>query len=326
MNQMSLKTNYISESNVEGRITPIIIKLFNFLNTKKKEAKNKTELLNLIKNYLPYFGIPKEYGIYMLDLYTLNFRPDGDYSNLTEDNFIDPRKQSGKKTPNYKSDLYTKALLPFQGSNLRGYWKATIDGPIYIVESYGWYPVYIHKNGKWYEASERYSSSTSKQMYHSLPYTYDERLGSKVYLLTRDEMDMIERGRTHQEVMKRKMEKFKQFSPSLISNKIQTIKQQGFNPNIPNVSIKFKISSVEESDDSNIVTVDIYDVLKTREGVQIDTPENYLKGEIPNLTPELVEKKIESKLKSNLKDYLGSVFDNENEEQKIKFRFNHLKK
>jgi hypothetical protein len=296
------------------------------LNTKKKEAKNKTELLNLIKNYLPYFGIPKEYGIYMLDLYTLNFRPDGDYSNLTEDNFIDPRKQSGKKTPNYKSDLYTKALLPFQGSNLRGYWKATIDGPIYIVESYGWYPVYIHKNGKWYEASERYSSSTSKQMYHSLPYTYDERLGSKVYLLTRDEMDMIERGRTHQEVMKRKMEKFKQFSPSLISNKIQTIKHQGFNPNIPNVSIKFKISSVEESDDSNIVTVDIYDVLKTREGVQIDTPENYLKGEIPNLTPELVEKKIESKLKSNLKNYLGSVFDNENEEQKIKFRFNHLKK
>jgi hypothetical protein len=139
-------------------------------------------------------------------------------------------------------------------------------------------------------------------------------------------MDMIERGRTHQEVMKRKMEKFKQFSPSLISNKIQTIKHQGFNPNIPNVSIKFKISSVEESDDSNIVTVDIYDVLKTREGVQIDTPENYLKGEIPNLTPELVEKKIESKLKSNLKNYLGSVFDNENEEQKIKFRFNHLKK
>jgi hypothetical protein len=60
--------------------------------------------------------------------------------------------------------------------------------------------------------------------------------------------------------------------------------------------------------------------------VQIDTPENYLKGEIPNLTPELVEKKIESKLKSNLKNYLGSVFDNENEEQKIKFRFNHLKK
>ena len=112
MNQMSLKRNYISESNVEGRITPIIIKLFNFLNTKKKEVKNKTELLNLIKNYLPYFGIPKEYGIYMLDLYTLNFRPDGDYSNLTEDNFIDPRKQAGKKTPNYKSDLYTKALLP----------------------------------------------------------------------------------------------------------------------------------------------------------------------------------------------------------------------
>ena len=71
--------------------------------------------------------------------------------------------------------------------------------------------------------------------------------------------------------------------------------------------------------------MDIYDVLKTRAGVQIDTPENYLKGEIPNVTPEKVEKEIETKLRQNFRQYLGPKLGNQDEEL-ITFRFNHLKK
>jgi hypothetical protein len=75
-----------------------------------------------------------------------------------------------------------------------------------------------------------------------------------------------------------------------------------------------------------VVKVDIYDVLKTRNRVKIPTPENYLKGEIPNVTPERVEKEIEKTLKYNLRDYLGPKFSNKPDEENIVFRFNHLKK
>jgi hypothetical protein len=138
-------------------------------------------------------------------------------------------------------------------------------------------------------------------------------------------MEMIERGVTHEKVMELKRKAFRDMAPSLVSQKVSTAKSPSYNPVAPNTSIKFKISSVEEIDDKNVVTVDIYDVMKTRAGVQIATPENYLKGEIPNLTPEKVEKQIETKLRNNFQDYLGPKFSGKPEEENIVFRFNHLK-
>jgi hypothetical protein len=303
----------------------VIVKLFKILNTQKSNYNNKRDLQTAIKDYLPYFGIDPDFAPYILELYLLNYREDGDYSSLTKDNFIDPRKMKGKRTPNYNAKVYTKAQLPFEGSNLRGYWRTTMDGKIYIVESYGWYPVYIFKDGKWYETSDRYSSSTGKQMNASQPYRWNDTLDTQVYLLSRQEMEMIERGATHEKVMELKRKAFRDMAPSLISQKVSTAKSPSYNPVAPNTSIKFKISSVEEIDDKNVVTVDIYDVLKTRAGVQIATPENYLKGEIPNLTPEKVEKQIETKLRNNFQDYLGPKFSGKPEEENIVFRFNHLK-
>ena len=139
-------------------------------------------------------------------------------------------------------------------------------------------------------------------------------------------MEMIERGASHEQVMKQKRETFKELAPSLVSQKLTTSKSPSYSAVAPNTSIKFKISSVDEIDDKNVVNVDIYDVLKTRAGVQIATPENYLKGEIPNITPEKIEKQIEIKLRNNLRDYLGPKFSDKPEEENIIFRFNHLKK
>ena len=317
----------VSEA-VDSNVAPdkVIIKLFQFLNEQKSNYKTKVELEKAIKDYLPYFGIDQYYATYILEVYLLNYRQDGDYSSLTKDNFIDPRTMKGKRTPNYNAKVYTRAQLPFEGSNLRGYWRTTMDGKIYIVESYGWYPVYIFKDGKWYEASDRYSSSTGKQMNASQPYRWNDTLKTEVYLLTRREMEMIERGASHEQVMKQKRETFKELAPSLVSQKLTTTKSPSYSAVAPNTSIKFKISSVDEIDDKNVVNVDIYDVLKTRAGVQIATPENYLKGEIPNVTPEKIEKQIEIKLRNNLRDYLGPKFSDKPEEENIIFRFNHLKK
>ena len=299
----------------------VIVRLFKLFNEYKKTAKTKKELLNIIKEYLPLFGIRKEYATYMLELYLLNYREDGDYSGLTKETFIDPRNKRGQKTPNYQSGDFTKAQLPFEGSNLQGYWAKDRNGvKYYVVKSYGWYPVYIYKEGKWYENFDRYSSSTGKQMNNARPYTYNNEIDTNVYLMSKKEMEMLESGFSHEYVMKKKKESFRDVQPS---PKISTTKSSY--GEVPNTSIKFKISSVEETDDVNIVNVDIYDVLKTRAGVQIDTPENYLKGEIPNVTPEKVEKEIETKLRQNFRQYLGPKLGNQDEEL-ITFRFNHLKK
>ena len=302
----------------------VIVKLFKILNTQKSNYNNKRDLQTAIKDYLPYFGIDPDFAPYILELYLLNYREDGDYSSLTKDNFIDPRKMKGKRTPNYNAKVYTKAQLPFEGSNLRGYWRTTMDGKIYIVESYGWYPVYIYKDGKWYETSDRYSSSTGKQMNASQPYRWNDTLETQVYLLSRQEMEMIERGVTHEKVMELKRKAFRDMAPSLVSQKVSTAKSSSYGVE-PKISIKFKISSVEEIDDKNVVNVDIEDVLKMVNGKQVPTPENYLKGEIPNLTPEKVEKQIEVKLRNNFQEYLGPKFSDKPEEENIVFRFNHLK-
>lgn len=303
----------------------IIVKLFKFLNIQKKLTKTKKDLLKVIEEYAPHFNIPKGMEAYILELYLLNFVKSGDYSSLSKDNFVDPRDMSGKMTSNEQSSLYTKALLPFKGSNLEGYWRNTGSGKIYIVKSYGWYPVYIYKDNKWYETSDRYSPSTGRHMRGSSPYGYDSYLESNVYLLSKLEMSALERGATHEEVINRKKQSFKDVAPSLVSQKLSTIKSNSYG-DTPNTSIKFKISSVDEVDDKSVVTVDVQDVLKTRDGKQIATPENYLKGEIPNVTPERVEKQIENKLRYNLQDYLGPKYGDKPEEENIVFRFNHLKK
>jgi len=301
----------------------VIVRLLKLFNEYKKTAKTKKELLNIIMEYLPLFGISKVYAIYMLELYLLNFREDGDYSGLNKNNFIDPRNKSGKKTANYQAGDYTKAQLPFQGSNLEGRWTKDRNGvKYYVVKSYGWYPVYIYKEGKWYENFDRYSSSTGKQMNNARPYTYNNEIDTKVYLMSKYEMGLLESGFSHEDVMKKKKESFRDVKPS---PKISTTKSETWRGGIPSLNIKFKISSIEDLGDKNAVNVDIYDVLKTENGKQIPTPENYLKGELGNVTPEKVEKEVERKLRQNFREYLGPMLGNQDEEL-VTFRFNHLKK
>ena len=58
------------------------------------------------------------------------------------------------------------------------------------------------------------------------------------------------------------------------------------------------------------------------------TPQNYLKGEIPNLNQTKVEDAIKIKMRGELKDYIGTRFRWKAEDPKgakIEFRFKHLK-
>jgi hypothetical protein len=307
----------------------IITRLFKMLNNEKKKHKTRDALIEVIKGYAPYLNIPEKYSFYLLELYLLNYRKDGDYSNLTKDNFVDPRKMKGKVAPNTKASQYTIAQLPFKGSNLEGYWSEDRDGkPYYKVVSYGWYPIYIYKDDKWYESIKSYSSSTSKQMSNANPVSWNDFLDNVVYALTQDEMKMLEQGKSHEEIMQAKLKKLKSAETELSKRK-KTSKTWSYDQQIPKVNIKFKVKSIDIEDDKAIVTVDIYDVLKREDGKEVPTTQNYLKGEIPNITPKFIEDNIKSKLRDELKDYIGtrSRYTGENSTKtQVEFKFNHLKK
>lgn len=319
--------------NSDKALIPLHVKIFKFLNEEKKKHRKRADLLEAIKNIAPYMNIPEGHEIFLLEMYLLNYRPDGDYQNLTKDNFIDPRKQKGRKTTNASSNLYSKAQLPFKGSNLEGYWDEDPSGDeYYVVKSYGWYPVYIFKNNKWYENTSRYSSSTSKQMFRVNPVNYNDELEHKVYLLTPDEMKMLEQGMSHQQLMNLKLKKIKASEKDLVSKRLSNaVKWSSYEIGDPGrFNIKYKIKSIDVEGDKATINVDIYDVFRRGgAGVSLPTPENYLKGEIPNLTIKKVEDVLIQDIKGKFKDYIGPRFryiGDLPEESKINFKFNHLKK
>tara|TARA_R110002020_G_scaffold54419_1_gene151737 strand:+ start:5844 stop:6350 length:507 start_codon:yes stop_codon:yes gene_type:complete len=64
------------------------------------------------------------------------------------------------KTSNKNSSNFVKYRDEFDANNLSGEWINNI----YVVKSYGYYPIFIYSAGQWYENENRYSRSTAKQM------------------------------------------------------------------------------------------------------------------------------------------------------------------
>lgn len=75
------------------------------------------------------------------------------------------------KIANKDSRYYVDKKIEFQGSNLSGEIKSDNNGQIYVVKSYGYYPLFIYsfRTSKWYETIDSYSVSTAKQMNQSRP-------------------------------------------------------------------------------------------------------------------------------------------------------------
>lgn len=306
-------------------LEPWIIKLFKVLDVEKKNKKTRADLLDYIKTLTPYMNIPEGYELFLLELFLLNYRKDGDYSQLSKENYIDPRSMKGKTTPNTLAWRHVIAQLPFNASNLRGFWEKDRKGEDqYVVISYGWYPIYIFKNDKWYEVVERYSSSTSKQMSNSNPVTYDRNIGENVYRLTAEEMRMLRNGSSQEDIFKSKFQKFKKIEDKLKSSRKQWFRN--YNWGGPNVSIKYKVNSIDTEGDKPIVTVDVIDVSIVENGVKMDGPENYTKGEIPGVDKQYVEDKIKERLRPKFREFIGTrpYLDDETKFL-VDFNFNHLK-
>jgi hypothetical protein len=332
-----LERLYVLVEQDEKVIEPHIVKLFRFLNEEKKNKKTRAGLLEVIKNLTSYMNLPKGHELYLLELYLLNYRKDGDYSSITKENFVDPRKMKGKTTPNTKADLYTIAQLPFKGSNMEGFWRKDYKGvPFYEVRSYGWYPIYIFKNDRWYETTESYSSSTGRQIRNANPVEWSDKLDDRVFLVSRKEMEMLQVGATHEDIIKHKRKTLKSKEQELQSKRQSTVTQNRYiwgepDENYPGFKVKYKINSVNDEGDKVVVNVDVVDVLKLEFGTNrgLDTPENYLKGELEGITKERVEKTLRRKLNGEFREFIGPRYrynDPLPESSVIDYNFNHLKK
>ena len=168
------------------------IMLFKYINDNKQEAKTKKVLIKFIEEALRYFALPISDATMYYEMYTANFRPDGDYENITKENFKDYRQFKKQKTPNSTAYEYASAKIPFQGSNIEGEWDINRDNEwYYVIKSYGWYPIFLFIKNQWYRTLDTYSSTTRKHIGQSNPVRYNSGLQANVIDVTQYEIERL---------------------------------------------------------------------------------------------------------------------------------------
>ena len=73
------------------------------------------------------------------------------------------------RTANIRARDLVINRIPFKGNNTHAEYR----NGAYVVFSYDWYPVFVYKDGQWFENEDGYSMSTKKQMSQMRPYNVD---------------------------------------------------------------------------------------------------------------------------------------------------------
>jgi hypothetical protein len=168
------------------------ISLFKFINDNKRTAGTQKELIKLIKDMLGFYSMPENEARMYYEIYTANFRPDGDYENLTKENFKDFREFKQRKVTNNTAYEYAAAKMPFKGSNVEGNWGTNNKNEwYYVIKSYGWYPIFLFIKNQWYRTLDTYSSATRKHMSHSNPVRYNSGLHANVIDVSQYEIERL---------------------------------------------------------------------------------------------------------------------------------------
>ena len=290
------------------------IRLFKYLNKHKQDMGNQSKMLAFVKTMMPFVGRPESDARFYYEVYTANYRPNGDYENLDKTTFRNFKEFKQKKTPNNNAYQFSSAKIPFKGSNLEGYWDVNNKNDwYYVVKSYNWYPVYLFINNQWYVVSNNYSSSTSKQISHANPVRYNSGLNAKVISVTKNEMANLIDGKSLEDVKSERVTNFgEKFASSLIGTK--KLLSIGWGDNRKKVN--YTISNVKSEDGKIKIEVTI-NKAGTVEGTNkmVINPEGYVH---PSPFSEDLEDGIKSKIMMDNKDYLTD--DN------TEFTFNHLSK
>jgi len=287
------------------------IRLFKYLNKHKQDMGNQSKMLAFVKTMMPFVGRPESDARFYYEVYTANYRPNGDYENLDKTTFRNFKEFKQKKTPNNNAYQFSSAKIPFKGSNLEGYWDVNNKNDwYYVVKSYNWYPVYLFINNQWYVVSNAYSSSTSKQMSQVNPVRYNSGLDAKVISVTKNEMSNLIDGKSLDDIKSERVTNFgEKFARSLIGTK--KLLSIGWGDNRKKVN--YTISNVKNEDGKIKIEVTI-NKAGTVEGTNkmVINPEGYVH---PSPFSEDLEDGIKSKIMMDNKDYLTD--DN------TEFTFNH---
>lgn len=232
------------------------VRLFKLLNTKKHELGTKEEITDFIIMMLKLMGKPTHRASFYYEVYTQNYRPEGDYENLTQETFKDYRGFKQKRTPNNTAWEYSTATIPFKGSNIEGFWEQNSKGEwYYVVQSWGWYPVFLFKNDQWYTVDDTYSSSTSKQMSQSRPRVYLDNLNSEVVSVSKTEIKDLMNGKGLEDVEQKRYGDFVSSKESLskLPAKTKTFGWSWDNK----IKATFKITNIETENDDVIFEITV---------------------------------------------------------------------
>ena len=278
------------------------VRLFKHLNDKKQELGTKDEIIKYVQMMLKLMGkSPGEARAYY-QAYTQNFRPEGDYENLTKDEFKNFRDFAQKKTTNTSAWEYSTALMPFKGSNLEGIWDDNSKGEwYYVVKSYQWYPIYLYKEDKWFGVDNYYSSSTSKQMSNSRPRVWSENLGNHIISVTTDEIKSLINGKSFGDIER---ERYTKFRTTAEVGDYEHTKTKTFGWGDDRIKATFKVGQIDTDDDNATFNIDIKKAGKV-EGTNKLAP---FEGEYP----EEFKQKLEEYLKEYIKDLYGRSLRNKN--------------
>jgi hypothetical protein len=274
---------------MEKPFTDKEIQLLKYLNRKGIIEKKAGDAIAAIKIYLKLVNLERDPKLFYF-LFKDNYRPEGDYENVTWQDFVDVRNQKIRKISNYEASEYVALKRPFKGSNLSAGWKVAGNYLIYVVLSYGHYPIYIYRDGLWFINSDHYSTSTAKHIRAATP-RYDH---SKIVMIEPDLMMDVYRGNlSNDEVMNLRMGRFKKKIKYLVPQRLTNVNAFW----LTNQKIKFKIKDVILSDQETIEI--IIDVLGLYDGSnRIDYEQTEL------IDKKSIEEKINQKILSNMREYL----------------------
>jgi len=115
--------------------------------------------------------LDKNFGITGLDAFEMYQMLKDNFGNIeTGDELL--RKDISKisiRTANNSARELVQSRVPFKGNNTDGKY---VDGS-FVVSSYDWYPLFVYKDGQWFENEDKYSVSTSKQTSQLRPFRVD---------------------------------------------------------------------------------------------------------------------------------------------------------
>jgi hypothetical protein len=137
------------------------------INTLKKEGfVPSTDYIKVVQFLKNNFALSGMDAFEMYQLFLNNFKSDIEYGDLNRAVNTDKKIKSAN---NSARDLVS-SKIPFKGSNTH----AEYVGNTYVVYSYNWYPIFVFKDGQWFESESRYSISTAKQMSQLRPHGQGE--------------------------------------------------------------------------------------------------------------------------------------------------------